>query len=458
MATINGKLLKFLMGTEAGISKSRSDNGYVAAPGEILITTDTKKFYVCDGNSALIGMNAFHADAATKTDKAMTINLNGEALWSFNGSVAKTINLKNGTNIAITKSGNDVTITGPSSLKNPQVLRFENSSTTYDGSSEVRLTPEMLGLGNAMYFRGVANAKPTAASVTLKGQTTAITCASGDVVFHGGIEYIFDGSTWHEMGNEGSHALKSVTVSGDGTYIKGSGTLASDIRLTHETYSVKAGTAGTSSNHHVVSSITTNNGGHITGWTSRNIFEEFAKLTIETSTTQASAETYSVEYTPGAAKTMTIYTMKGASETQVGFGGLVPAPDKGSITRFLAADGTWVDSVVAGSGISVRGNTVTNSGVRAVTKHTTNGSITVNTNGTDAEVKVYSLPKATSSILGGVKIGSNITVDDGTISITAGDVRTALGNASVQDDGGYVTKADYDKFSSAYSAVIWGSF
>ena len=39
----------------------------------------------------------------------------------------------------------------------------------------------------------------------------------------------------------------------------------------------------------------------------------------------------------------------------------------------------------------------------------------------------YSLPNATSSVLGGVKIGSNISVSSGTISLTKANVTTALG-------------------------------
>lgn len=39
----------------------------------------------------------------------------------------------------------------------------------------------------------------------------------------------------------------------------------------------------------------------------------------------------------------------------------------------------------------------------------------------------YTLPAATSSSLGGVKIGSNITVASGTISLTSGNVTSALG-------------------------------
>lgn len=69
----------------------------------------------------------------------------------------------------------------------------------------------------------------------------------------------------------------------------------------------------------------------------------------------------------------------------------------------------------------------------------------------------YSLPKATSAVLGGVKIGDNITVDDGTISLTKSDVTTALGytppstdkdtgatSITVSGSGNAVTSATYD--------------
>ena len=39
----------------------------------------------------------------------------------------------------------------------------------------------------------------------------------------------------------------------------------------------------------------------------------------------------------------------------------------------------------------------------------------------------YTLPNATSSTLGGVKVGSNISVSNGTISVTKSNVTSALG-------------------------------
>ena len=62
----------------------------------------------------------------------------------------------------------------------------------------------------------------------------------------------------------------------------------------------------------------------------------------------------------------------------------------------------------------------------------TKGSFTLNQSGnatialTDNDTK-YSLPAATSSTLGGVKVGSNITNNSGTISLTKANVTAALG-------------------------------
>lgn len=48
-------------------------------------------------------------------------------------------------------------------------------------------------------------------------------------------------------------------------------------------------------------------------------------------------------------------------------------------------------------------------------------------NGIATGANAYTLPSATASVLGGVKIGSNITVSSGTISLTKANVTSALG-------------------------------
>lgn len=88
----------------------------------------------------------------------------------------------------------------------------------------------------------------------------------------------------------------------------------------------------------------------------------------------------------------------------------------------------------AGTGISLSGTTFSNSGVRSITQDSSNGrKLTINTGGTSTTITIpdsdtkYTLPNATSSVLGGVKIGDNISVSSGKISLTKANVTNALG-------------------------------
>lgn len=109
----------------------------------------------------------------------------------------------------------------------------EKSFTTNQATGDtLAWTLSDLGLTNALHFRGVVTTLPT----DLTGY------AEGDVVLLGNKEYVLalNGTSgakkWNELGDAESHALKSVKVEGDGTFITGSGTLASDIKLSHKTY------------------------------------------------------------------------------------------------------------------------------------------------------------------------------------------------------------------------------
>jgi len=67
----------------------------------------------------------------------------------------------------------------------------------------------------------------------------------------------------------------------------------------------------------------------------------------------------------------------------------------------------------------------------------------VKLNGIENNANNYSLPEATASTLGGVKVGSNISVaNDGTISLTSGNVTSALGYTPPQQDTTYDTMTD----------------
>lgn len=79
--------------------------------------------------------------------------------------------------------------------------------------------------------------------------------------------------------------------------------------------------------------------------------------------------------------------------------------------------------------------TVTGSGnaVTAASYDASTRTITL-TKGATYNNYTYTLPEATSSVLGGVKIGSNITVSSGTISLTKANVTAALGYTPPETD------------------------
>ena len=72
----------------------------------------------------------------------------------------------------------------------------------------------------------------------------------------------------------------------------------------------------------------------------------------------------------------------------------------------------------------------------------------------------YSLPTATGSVLGGVKTGSNITNSSGTISLSSGNVTSALGYTPVKNESGVasirvMTQSAYDALSSKSATTLY---
>lgn len=71
-------------------------------------------------------------------------------------------------------------------------------------------------------------------------------------------------------------------------------------------------------------------------------------------------------------------------------------------------------------------------------------------------INFYTLPNATSSTLGGVKIGNNITVSSGTISLTKSNVTSALGYTPLSLSGGTMTgNISYKGTKATYSMIRW---
>ena len=107
---------------------------------------------------------------------------------------------------------------------------------------------------------------------------------------------------------------------------------------------------------------------------------------------------------------------------------------------------------------SVNGTTADTDGNVTLTKQDIIDSLGYTPPTTNTE---YTLPNATSSTLGGVKIGPNITVSSGTISLSKSNVTTALGytpvkslNGSTADASGNVNVSTSTRFLFDSSTVV----
>lgn len=70
------------------------------------------------------------------------------------------------------------------------------------------ITSATAGLTGAMHFKGTVESDPTAVAFDKNNYK------SGDVVLFGKKEYVFDGTNFAELGDEGSYVLKTTTVNG----------------------------------------------------------------------------------------------------------------------------------------------------------------------------------------------------------------------------------------------------
>lgn len=125
-------------------------------------------------------------------------------------------------------------------------------------------------------------------------------------------------------------------------------------------------------------------------------------ITISSGTISATDTTYS-DFT-------------GADASTAGTSGLVPAPSAGDNTKYLAGDGTW------------------------------------------KTVSIYNLPIASSSTLGGIKVGTNLTIDPSTGVLSADAQPAILYSSTGQNtDGAMTQKATTDALSGKQDSLTAGT-
>lgn len=83
----------------------------------------------------------------------------------------------------------------------------------HDLTSDVTLTPADLGLEQAMKFIGTSSTYisdgSTTSTITVNSKSVNVT--AGNVVLYDGYEYVWTGSSWEQLGQEGSFSLKTHT-------------------------------------------------------------------------------------------------------------------------------------------------------------------------------------------------------------------------------------------------------
>lgn len=102
----------------------------------------------------------------------------------------------------------------------------------------------------------------------------------------------------------------------------------------------------------------------------------------------------------------TYVDMVGATSSADGKNGLVPAPSKGDATRYLRSDGTWVVPPDTTYPLA----TTSDKGLMSKEDKDKLDKI-------EASANNYSLPIATGTELGGVKIGENVSISNSIISV-----------------------------------------
>ena len=154
-------------------------------------------------------------------------------------------------------------------------------SKTYNGASDVTITPEDLGLSGAMRFIGSTTTAISEGSttnpITINGNS--VTAINGNVVLYNHVEFIWVGY-WEKLGDEQSYALKSIQIkSGEG--LSGGGSISNDVTLSHYIPTSSSSTVGIANK--AISTLSIDKFGHIVSSSTISIPTKLSDLTPDIS-------------------------------------------------------------------------------------------------------------------------------------------------------------------------------
>ena len=178
-----------------------------------------------------------------------------------------------------TNSNKEISV-APGSSESIIVPEFTvNSYGHITATKNQTLTFDFSALTSAMHWIGVSTTDPKGASgATVSGHTEWI---KGDVVSYNSKEYVLSGETnaaanWSELGDEGSHALKTISITGTNG-LTGGGTISENRTISHAIpTNASKGTKDSAANN-FIKSVTTDEFGHVTGYTTATFTQDHTK-------------------------------------------------------------------------------------------------------------------------------------------------------------------------------------
>ena len=178
------------------LTGSVTGSGSFDGSGNLSIATTTNHTHNYAGSSSAGGS----ANSAVKLDTATAGDSNTPVYFSGGKPVACT-------SLDLSTSGNAASA---SKVNNKLTV----GSKTFDGSAAVTISASDLGLASAMLFLGTTTTAITDGAttnpITISGANK--TAAAGNVVLYGSKEFVWTGSAWEELGNEGSYKIVQSAV------------------------------------------------------------------------------------------------------------------------------------------------------------------------------------------------------------------------------------------------------
>ena len=237
---INGKGAKaiYINGTAS------STSNYTLPSGYYLVFYDGTNYYFrtdnkMTGNITGSAGSAGYATSSTWSSSAGYAATAGRAIYAASAGYAATagrsIYAASAGYAATAGNGGVTSVNGSTGAVTLNTL--ELFGKTYNGSEDISITPEDIGLSGAMNFAGIVNQDLTdgsTANVTLKSSGASVTKTEGVVVIDStGEQYVWSDNAWRALGYATDYALNTHihgNIANGGT-MTATATLAANMRL-----------------------------------------------------------------------------------------------------------------------------------------------------------------------------------------------------------------------------------